>query len=120
STQRYGRQSIGPYALIACLAGLFHLGEPDDSRAVDDERAAVGDARVGVEHPVGLSHRAVWPEVGKHREQKAALGRPYLVCRRRYHRDGQRDRVVVLVSGQIVADLVQLALADTGERERKE
>ena len=69
----------------------------------------------GVEHVVRLRHGAMGPEVGQHREGETALRRPDLVRRRRADRDGQCLGVVVLIGGQVVADLVELALADARE-----
>ena len=37
---------------------------PDDPGAVNQERATIGDPGVGVEHPVGLHHRTMRPEIG--------------------------------------------------------
>lgn len=57
------RQRLGPDLLVTGFAGLLALREPDHSRPVDHKRAAVREAGVCVEHPVGLCHGAVRPEV---------------------------------------------------------
>ena len=52
-------QRVGPDALIALLASLFHLGEPDDPTAIDDEGAAIGESRGLVVHDGGPAGVAV-------------------------------------------------------------
>ena len=80
---------VQPVLRIAADADLVGLAEPDDAVAVDQERAAVGHPGVGVEHPVGLRHPAVRPEVGQQRKvQLVALGED-LVRERRVDADRQ-------------------------------
>ena len=70
--------------------------------------------------PYGCGHLAVRPEVGQQRELVALRLRPGLERERVVHRDREDLDVVVLEVGEVVADRVQLAGADAGERERVE
>src|SRR5690242_9139530 len=45
-------QRRAPGVLVTGLTRRVHLGVPDDPVLVDEERAPVGEATLGVEHPV--------------------------------------------------------------------
>ena len=114
------RQRVGPHRLVARLAGLLHLGEPDDPGPVDDERAPVGEAGVVVEHAVGLATAPC----GQKSDSTGNVN-PLSVAQTLCVGGGPTEiasvcGVVVLVVRQVVPDLVELALADTGERQREE
>ena len=88
--------------------------------AVDDERAAVGEAGVGVEHPVGLRTAPC----GQKSDSTGKV-KPLCVAQILCVGGGPTEIASVAVSsfsigGQMVPDLVELALADAGERQREE
>src|SRR5215213_8689491 len=60
-----------PAGLLADVAGAVHFGEGDLPVGVDEEGGAHGHPGLLVERAVGLSDRAVGPEVGEQREVEA-------------------------------------------------
>src|SRR6266496_126763 len=109
-----------PALLVARLARRVDLGEADHAVGVDQERAADRQARRLVEHTVRASHVTVRPEVGQQRELVALLLGPRLERERRVDRDAQHLDALVVVVGELVAELAELAGADAAERERVE
>src|SRR5215470_2569886 len=126
TTARERRQALQsrdgplPGPLITSLTGLVQLSEPHRPHGVDQEGATAGHACLLVEDTVRLGDLAMRPEVAEQVELEALLLRPGLQRVERIGRDGQRGDVLVLVGGEIVAELAELAGADAAECKRVE
>src|SRR5215831_15568611 len=108
------RQGLAPSVLVAGRTRRKLLGEADDPGLVDDERAPVGDATLGVEHPVQLGDRAVWPEVGQQWELVHFAHGPHLVRRRRVDAHGEYLHLLVDEVVEVVPYGAELTLAGAG------